>query len=59
MCYNRARAHSEAERVCYNRARAHSEAAAQEPKQESLPGAWTDQSSIRSRDDGGQSDSSL
>ena len=49
----------EAERVCYNRARAHSEAAAQEPKQESLPGAWTDQSSIRSRDDGGQSDSSL
>lgn len=49
----------EAERVCYNRARAHSEAAAQEPKRESLPGAWTDRSSIRSCDDDRQSDSSL
>lgn len=49
----------EAEPVSYNRARAHSEASAQEPKEESLPGAWTDGSSTRSRDDGGQSDCSL
>lgn len=49
----------EAERVSYCRARARSEAAAQKPKEESLPGAWSDGSSTRSRDDGGQSDYSL